>query len=64
MKKILVGLIGIFILGVVAGMVGMIAGLFVGNLKMAIVGAFAVVMSFFLIAVLPAVADVIEEYFF
>lgn len=64
MKKILVGLIGIFIFGVVAGMIGMIAGLFVGNLKMAIVGAFAVVMSFFLIAVLPAVADVIEEYFF
>lgn len=65
MKKILIGLaLGIFLIGIGIGMISMVAGLFVGNFEMTSRGIVMTLLSVVLIAALPMVVDVIEEYFF
>lgn len=64
MKKILIGLaLGIFLIGIGIGMISMVAGFFVGSFEMTSRGIVMTLLSVVLIAALPMVVDVIEEYF-
>ena len=63
MKKIFVGLvIGLFLIGAVIGMIGVVVGFLTGESEMVGVGITTVLTSSVLLVAPPIVLDVIESY--
>lgn len=63
MKKILIGsIIGIFLIGIVIGIIGMVTGFLTGNFDMTGCGITISLMSLLFLLALPMVLDVMGNY--